>query len=102
MTAALLPQWFHVSVPTARWVKSGLNFPVKPKKSRYMGEFSQKTNEVRPQSRSSRSAVQQAIIDCSDYIKMAQKPRKIKVFRGFLMPKIADTVCPDLKGFGMI
>ena len=27
--------------------------------------------------------VQQALIDCSDYIKMAQKPRKIKVFRGF-------------------
>ena len=28
-------------------------------------------------------------------------PLKIKVFRGFLMPKIADTVCPDLKGFGV-
>ena len=23
-------------------------------------------------------------------------------FPGFLMPKIADTVCPDLKGFGII
>ena len=29
--------------------------------------------------------VQQAIIDCSDYIKRFTKPRKIKVFRGFLM-----------------
>ena len=34
--------------------------------------------EVRSQSSSSRSAVQQAIIDCSDYIKMVQKARKIK------------------------
>ena len=41
---------------------------------------------------SSRTAVQQAIIDCSDYIKMVQKPRKIKVFRGFLIPKRADIV----------
>ncbi len=32
---------------------------------------------------------------------MAQKPWKIKVFRGFLMTKTADTVCHDLKGFGM-
>ena len=48
--------------------------------------------EVRSQSSSSRSAVQQAIIDCSDYIKMVQKPRKIKVFRGFLIPKRADIV----------
>ena len=46
----------------------------------------------RSQSSSSRSAVQQAIIDCSDYIKMVQKPRKIKVFRGFLIPKRADIV----------
>ena len=44
--------------------------------------------EVRSQSSSSRSAVQQAIIDCSDYIKMVQKPRKIKVFRGFLVPRL--------------
>ena len=44
------------------------------------------------QSSTSRSAVQQAIIDCSDYIKMVQKPRKIKVFRGFLIPKRADIV----------
>ena len=34
--------------------------------------------EIRSQSSSSRSAVQQAIIDCSDYIKMVQKARKIK------------------------
>ena len=46
----------------------------------------------RSQGSSSRSAVQQAIIDCSDYIKMVQKPRKIKVFRGFLIPKRADIV----------
>ena len=47
---------------------------------------------LRSQSSSSRSAVQQAIIDCSDYIKMVQTPRKIKVFRGFLIPKRADIV----------
>ena len=46
----------------------------------------------RSQSSSSRSAVQQAIIDCSDYIKMVQKPRKIKVFRGFTISKRADMV----------
>ena len=46
----------------------------------------------RSQGSSSRSAVQQEIIDCSDYIKMVQKPRKIKVFRGFLIPKRADIV----------
>ena len=40
----------------------------------------------------SRSAVQQEIIDCSDYIKRFTKPRKIKVFRGFLIPKRADIV----------
>nr|DAZ00298.1 MAG TPA: hypothetical protein [Caudoviricetes sp.] len=39
-----------------------------------------------------RFEVMQAIIDCSDYIKMVQKPRKIKVFRGFLIPKRADIV----------
>ena len=66
------------------------------------GFWSLKLSEVRSQGSPSRTSVQQEIIDCSDYIKMAQKPRKIKVFRGFLMPKIADTVCPDLKGFGMI
>ena len=36
--------------------------------------------KVRSQSSTSRSAVQQAIIDCSDYIKMVQKPRKINCF----------------------
>lgn len=40
--------------------------------------------------------VQQEIIGCSDYIKMVQKPRKIKAFRGFLIPKRADIVCPHL------
>ena len=44
------------------------------------------------QSSSSRSAVQQAIIDCSDYIKMVQKARKIKVFRAFAISKRADMV----------
>ena len=34
----------------------------------------------------------QTIIDGSDYIKMVQKPRKIKVFWGFLIPKRADIV----------
>ena len=48
--------------------------------------------EVRSQSSSSRSAVQQAIIDCSDYIKMVQKARKIKVFRAFAISKRADMV----------
>jgi hypothetical protein len=47
---------------------------------------------VRSQSSSSRSAVQQAIIDCSDYIKMVQKARKIKVFRAFAISKRADMV----------
>jgi hypothetical protein len=36
--------------------------------------------------------VNKEIIDCSDYIKMVQKPRKIKAFRGFLIPKRADIV----------
>ena len=48
--------------------------------------------EIRSQSSSSRSAVQQAIIDCSDYIKMVQKARKIKVFRAFAISKRADMV----------
>ena len=34
----------------------------------------------------------QAIIDCSDYIKMVQKARKIKVFRAFAISKRADMV----------
>ena len=37
-------------------------------------------------------SVQQALIDCSGYIKMVQKPRKIKVFRGFLIHKRDDVV----------
>ncbi len=32
------------------------------------------------------------IIDCSDYIKMVQKARKIKVFRAFAISKRADMV----------
>ena len=47
---------------------------------------------TRSQSRSSRTSVQQAIIDCSDYIKMVQKARKIKVFRAFAISKRADMV----------
>ena len=40
----------------------------------------------------SSASVNKEIIDCSDYIKMVQKPRKIKIFRGFLIPKRADIV----------
>jgi hypothetical protein len=40
----------------------------------------------------SRVGIIKEIIDCSDYIKMVQKPRKIKAFRGFLIPKRADIV----------
>ena len=40
----------------------------------------------------SSASVNKEIIDCSDYIKMVQKPRKIKDFRGFLIPKRADIV----------
>ena len=39
--------------------------------------------EIRSQSSSSRSAVQQAIIDCSDYIKMVQKTPENQGFPGF-------------------
>ena len=52
----------------------------------------EREKEVRSQSSSSRTAVQQAIIDCSDYIKMVQKARKIKVFRAFAISKRADMV----------
>ena len=52
----------------------------------------QQTEKIRSQSSSSRSAVQQAIIDCSGYIKMVQKARKIKVFRAFAISKRADMV----------
>nr|DAY50270.1 MAG TPA: hypothetical protein [Caudoviricetes sp.] len=34
----------------------------------------------------------QEIICCSNRIKMVQKPRKIKVFRGFTVSKRADIV----------
>ena len=46
----------------------------------------------RSQGCTSRSAVQQEIICCSNRIKMVQKPRKIKVFRGFTVSKRADIV----------
>ena len=48
--------------------------------------------EVRSQGGSSRASVQQEIICCSNRIKMVQKPRKIKVFRGFTISKRADIV----------
>ncbi|MBS6376699.1 MAG: 30S ribosomal protein S9 [Clostridium sp.] len=38
------------------------------------------------------ASVQQEIICCSNRIKMVQKPRKIKVFRGFTISKRADIV----------
>ena len=40
----------------------------------------------------SRVGIMQEIIDCSDYIKMVQKARKIKVFRAFAISKRADMV----------
>ena len=52
--------------------------------------------EIRSQGSTSCASVQQEIICCSDCIKTGQKPRKIKVFRGFLIPERADMVCPDL------
>ena len=48
--------------------------------------------KVRSQSRTSRSAVQQEIICCSNRIKMVQKARKIKVFRAFTISKRSDIV----------
>ena len=54
------------------------------------------TQEIRSQGSTSCASVQQEIICCSDCIKTGQKPRKIKVFRGFLIPERADMVCPDL------
>ena len=48
--------------------------------------------EIRSQGSSSRASVQQEIICCSNRIKMVQKPRKIKVFRGFTISKWADIV----------
>ena len=63
-----------------------------PKNRMNTGLFGSRSGEARSQSSSSRSAVQQAIIDCSDYIKMVQKARKIKVFRAFAISKRADMV----------
>lgn len=48
--------------------------------------------EVRSQGSTSCTSVQQEIICCSNRIKMVQKPRKIKVFRGFTVSKRADMV----------
>ncbi len=59
----------------------------KPEKSRKNGT---KRILVRSQGSSSGSAVQQALIGCSNRIKIGQKPRKIEAFRGFLIPKQAD------------
>ena len=49
-----------------------------PKNRMNTGLFGSRSGGIRSQSSSSRSAVQQAIIDCSDYIKMVQKARKCK------------------------
>ena len=48
--------------------------------------------ERRSQGCTSCTSVQQEIISCSNRIKMVQKPRKIKVFRGFLIPIGSDMV----------
>ena len=74
------------------WSAHRITEKQKAGKARNIKEKQLKTRAVRSQSSSSRSAVQQAIIDCSDYIKMVQTPRKIKVLRGFLIPKRADIV----------
>ena len=47
---------------------------------------------IRSQGSTSCTSVQQEIICCSNRIKMVQKPRKIKVFRGFTVSKRADMV----------
>ena len=49
-------------------------------------------HKVRSQGCTSCTSVQQEIISCSNRIKMVQKPRKIKVFRGFLIPIGSDMV----------
>ena len=51
-----------------------------------------KYGEVRSQGCTSCTSVQQEIICCTNRIKMVQKPRKIKVFRGFLIPIGSDMV----------
>ena len=55
-------------------------------------DLDEQEQEVRSQGSSSRTSVQQEIICCSNRIKMVQKPRKIKVFRGFTISKRADIV----------
>ena len=55
-------------------------------------EFNKEQIGTRSQGSSSRASVQQEIICCSNRIKMVQKPRKIKVFRGFTVSKRANMV----------
>ena len=80
--------------PRVRFHGSGNRHEQKQKREEKIGnrENGNGKAEIRSQSSSSRSAVQQAIIDCSDYIKMVQKARKIKVFRAFAISKRADMV----------
>ena len=59
-----------------------------PKTRMNTGLFGSWSGVIRSEGCTSCTSVQQAIIDCSDYIKMVQKPRKIKVFRGFLVPRL--------------
>ena len=74
------------------WIKidgTNINYPVVQSKDApnfYLKHDFEKN--IRSQSSSSRSAVQQEVICCSNRIKMVQKPRKIKVFRGFTVSKL--------------
>ena len=80
-------------VPIIRWANRWANQKMDAQKSKeYQQVFRFLQEVVRSQGCPSRSAVQQAIIDCSDYIKMVQKARKIKVFRAFAISKRADMV----------
>ena len=78
------------------WIKidgTNINYPVVQSKDApnfYLKHDFEKN--IRSQSSSSRSAVQQEVICCSNRIKMVQKPRKIKVFRGFTVSKRADMI----------
>jgi len=57
---------------------------------------------IRPQSRSSRTSVQQALIGRDFTTKKAQKPRKIKVFRGFLISVSFVRLSKNLMGFDQV
>ena len=70
--------------------------PKKPEISRKNGR---KSILVWSQGSSSCASVQQEIISCTNRIKMVQKPRKIKVFRGFTVSKRADMVWPNLNNW---